>query len=327
MIHGHGDDLHQYDAIKANFSSNVYVSADHSALLEHLSHHLDEIASSYPEPEPLSLQRALAQELGYREGQVLITSGATEAIYLIAHATAGSKTHILEPTFSEYRDACQLYRHNLVARQQADTLWLCSPNNPTGQVVDSEINVETNRLIVIDRSYQYFCRKPITRPTTDELERENRLYIHSLTKQYRIPGLRLGYIVGSEQWILRLKALRQPWSVNAVALEAGRWIVTHHMPETIERQGLWIEADRLYTQLNYLEGYEVYPSDTHFFLIKTPHRAGLLKEYLARKHGLLIRDASNFEGLSPYHIRIATQRPVDNEALLAALQHYALHND
>lgn len=327
MIHGHGDDLHRYGNIRANFSSNVYASADHTALLEYLSSCLDEIASSYPEPEPLSLQRALAHELGYREEQILVTSGATEAIYLIAHATAGSKTHIIEPTFSEYRDACQLYQHELVPQEKAETLWLCSPNNPTGQIIDSKIKTKATRLIVIDRSYQYFCRKPIVRPMADQLEQENRLYIHSLTKQYRIPGIRLGYVVGSEEWISRLKALRQPWSVNAVAIQAGQWIVNHHIPETIERQELWREADRLYARLNSLEGYQVSPSNTHFFLIKTPHRASLLKDYLAKEHGLLIRDASNFEGLSPYHIRIATQRPVDNEALLNALQYYALNHD
>ncbi len=323
MIHGHGDDLHRYPSIRANFSSNVYAAADHSALLEHLQQRLEEVASSYPEPEPLSLQQALAHELGYQEGQVLITSGATEGIYLIAHATCGSKTHIIEPTFSEYRDACLLHQHHLVSRDQAEVLWLCSPNNPTGQIVDDASGVSPHHLVVIDRSYQYFCRKPILRPTAEELETGNKLYIHSLTKQYRIPGLRLGYIVGAERWISRLKALRQPWSVNALALEAGRWIVAHHLPETIERHELWREADRLRTRLSALEGYEVYPSDTHFFLIKTPYRADLLKEYLAREHGLLIRDASNFAGLSPYHIRVATQRPSDNDALLDALRYFS----
>ncbi len=320
MIHGHGDDLHRYPSIRANFSYNVYAAADHAALLEHLRQRLEEVASSYPEPEPLSLQQSLAHELGYQEGQVLITSGATEGIYLIAQATCGSKTHIIEPTFSEYRDACLLHQHHLVSQDQAEVLWLCSPNNPTGQIVDDASGASPHSLVVIDRSYQYFCRKPILRPTTEELETGNKLYIHSLTKQYRIPGLRLGYIVGAERWISRLKALRQPWSVNALALEAGRWIVTHHLPETIERHELWREADRLCNRLRALEGYEVYPSETHFFLIKTPHRADLLKEYLAREDGLLIRDASNFEGLSPYHIRIATQSPTDNDALLEALK-------
>lgn len=328
MIHGHGDDLHRYADIRVNFSSNVYAAADHSALLLHLSRHLERIASSYPEPEPISLQRALAQELGYHEEQILVTSGATEGIYLIAHATSGSKTHIIEPTFSEYRDACLLYQHALVDKDEADTVWLCSPNNPTGQIIDNLLGQRhTPCLEVIDRSYQYFCRKPITRPSPQEIEQGNRLYIHSLTKQYRIPGLRLGYVVGPTKWISRLKALRQPWSVNALALEAGTWIVQHHLPETIERPQLWAEADRLQSELQALSGYEVTPSDTHFFLIKTPHRAHLLKEYLAHEHKLLIRDASNFEGLSPYHIRIATQAPRDNDALLSALSSYSIHHN
>lgn len=322
MINGHGDDLHLYPNVWANFSSNVYAAADHTELLVHLRERMPALLSSYPEPEPYTLQRELAKALGRAEGEVLVTNGATEAIYLIAQLLRGGRTFVLEPTFSEYADACRMAQHELLTSadtsSELDSYWLCNPNNPTGRIIDElslSIEKKPNTLFVIDRSYEYFARRPLT----PELRSENILYIHSLTKRYRIPGLRLGYITGAEQMLERLRSLRQPWSVNALAIEAGRWIVDHGFPETIERSRLWQETDRLRAELSQLRGVEIEPTDTHFMLLKLPGLAAEIKARLAGEYGLLVRDASNFRGLTDRHIRIATQTPQANDALITAL--------
>lgn len=320
MIHGHGDDLYKYPSVWANFSSNVYCEAEHPELIAHLQRRLPELVGSYPEPEPNKLQQALAEHLGYSPEQVLVTNGATEAIYLLAHLTSGQATHIAQPTFSEYADATALYACPQVpSSSSAQVLWCCNPNNPTGSIIEEQ-TLQAEGLIIIDRSYQSFARTPLPQPTAQELERGNRLYIHSLTKRYRIPGLRLGYVLGSSQWIKQLKAQRQPWSVNALAIEAGQWLVSQGFPEVINHRELWAECDRLMQAIASLEGYHVHPTQTHFFLVRTPHKAQDLKNYLAQSCGLLVRDASNFEGLTPYHIRIATQSPQANDALINALK-------
>lgn len=327
MISGHGDDLHKYKDIRANFSSNVYTDTDNHQLLSHLSSVLIDSLGSYPEPEPYELQRLLSEYLGLSTDQTLVTNGATEAIYLIAQLYKGRRSCIIEPTFSEYRDACLLYEHSLLPQEEeekAEVVWMCSPNNPTG-LSESEISrakkIEySTQAFVIDRSYEYFSRERLPK----RIEQNDRLYIYSLTKRYKIPGLRLGYIVGASSTIELLRALRQPWSVNALAIEAGKWIVQNDFPETINRVALWDEATKLSTAIESLPyGWEVTKgSQTHFFLVRTPYLARELKEYLAIEHGLLIRDASNFYGLSPYHIRIATQTPEMNSWLLNALRTY-----
>lgn len=322
MINGHGDDLHLYPNVWANFSSNVYSAADHRTLIAHLREHIHTLLSSYPEPEPYTLQRELAKALGRIPNEVLVTNGATEAIYLIAQLMRGGRTYILEPTFSEYADACQMAQHELVtvpcSIHQLDSYWICNPNNPTGQILDEiglEVEKYPNTLFVIDRSYEYFARHSLSR----ELRANNVIYIHSLTKRYRIPGLRLGYITGSEQILKQLRTLRQPWSVNALAIEAGRWIVQQGFPHTIDRLGLWKETDRLREALVDINGIEVEATDTHFMLLRLPLPAAEIKAILAHEYGLLVRDASNFRGLSEQHIRIATQTPRANDALIAAL--------
>lgn len=312
MINGHGDDLYRYEGIKANFSSNVYAEADNARLIQHLQGYLSTASASYPEPEAYSLQTLLALHHGVPKEAVLVTNGATEAIYLIAHLFAGQEVSISEPTFSEYLSASLLYGANII--DYAPIRWLCSPNNPTGRVQSEDWpDVET---LIVDRSYEYFCRKPLPPLQLDD----KHIYIHSLTKRYRIPGLRLGYIISSPSLVDRLRQLRQPWSVNALAIEAGRWVVQNAFPETIDRPFLWSETDRLASELRLIEGIELEDSDTHFMLLSTPLPASLLKERLAQEYKLLIRDASNFLGLSSQHIRIATQSPQSNALLLSALR-------
>ena len=87
MLHGHGDDMYNCpQAVKSNFSSNIFGATDLSGLREHLTARMDRL-SSYPEPEPLTLEAKWASAHGLHPGEVCVTNGATEAIYLIAQAT------------------------------------------------------------------------------------------------------------------------------------------------------------------------------------------------------------------------------------------------
>jgi len=85
------------------------------------------------------------------------------------------------------------------------------------------------------------------------------------------------------------------------------------------------ETQRLRALLNEIDGIETVDTQTNFFLCTIQQAtAAELKEYLAREHGILIRDASNFTGLTPHHFRIATQSPAENDALVAAILNYEL---
>ena len=116
MIGGHGDDAFRFGRpMVSNFSSNVYGHVDLTALKAHLRDRLDAIGH-YPEPEPYTLEARLAKNLGVDPAAVCVTNGATEAIYLTAHAFASSHTTILQPTFSEYADACRIFGHRISKR-------------------------------------------------------------------------------------------------------------------------------------------------------------------------------------------------------------------
>lgn len=340
MINGHGDDAYAYDtAITANFSSNVCPDIDLSGLKAHLRACLDTLGS-YPEPEPYTLEARLADRFRLPKGGVCVTNGATEAIYLLAQTFRGSGSAVVQPTFSEYADACRMHAHTVKtlyalpgSREQyrlpegVGMLWLCNPNNPTGLVTDREILtrvVERNPQVcfVIDQSYEAFTLERLWSPA-EAAAFPNVLLLHSLTKRYAVPGLRLGYVTGVPSLLQRLRANRMPWSVNQLAIQAGMYLLDHPEEAPMEVEPYLRETRRLRQRLESLGAVEVWDTQTHFLLARLRvGRAAALKDYLAKEHGLLIRDASNFEGLDDCFFRIATQRPEENDRLVVAIEQW-----
>lgn len=335
MIYGHGDDLYQYgDQVKMNFSSNIFTHANLSQLKMHLAMRLD-IIGSYPEPEPLTLERLLAEQMGLQPQQVMVTAGATEAIYLIAQLYRGWASVIPQPTFGEYEDACKKNDH-IVSYFDNDAMeqlpeqrlyWLCNPNNPTGNVmvkglVSYVVRHHPQYIYIVDQSYENFTHKAMLLPR-EMTDCHNLLIIHSMTKRYCVPGLRLGYVTGSPVILDRLRQLRQPWSVNAVAQEAGRYMIENDFEPIADRDAYLEEAVHLQAQLAAIEGLSVMDSYTNFMLCRIEKaEARQLKQWLLENHGILIRDASNFHGLDTHYFRVAAQKHSENEALVAAIEEF-----
>lgn len=330
MINGHGDDLYKYGKIKINFSSNVYNHVDHSGLYEHICSHLDCIRS-YPEPRPYSLEKALAEKHGVPEDMICSTNGATEAIYLLAQAYRDSTSAVLVPTFSEYADACALNSHRIIKfysldaiPSNASVIWICNPNNPTGEAYDND-RIESllarypQKLFIIDQSYEAFTDRNLMY-VADSLRYPNMVLLHSMTKCYAVPGLRLGYVTAHSEIISRLRSFVKPWSVNALAVSSGLYLIKHSAGYKLNLDKILVEKDRVANALSSLGVMEVWPSDTHYMLIKLRFgKASSLKEYLAESHGILIRDASNFDGLDESYFRIAVQTPEENDKLINAI--------
>lgn len=321
MIHGHGDDTYLYEDIRMNFSSNIFSHADLTELECYLQSQID-VIRQYPEPDAHALQLAIAEKRRVPASCVLVTNGATDAIYLVAQMLQhrGVKHYdIPQPSFSEYEDACQQFGitpASSVASNQSVVTWLCSPNNPTGQVACS---FPTSAFVVEDRSYEAFTQQPLMTPA-EAIDRGNVIQIHSMTKTYAVPGLRLGYVIASEDLICAMRRFMHPWSVNALAVKAGLWLLRH---ETIitDMPAYLSETQRLRTMLNEVPGIRVMPTDTCFMLAEIiDYTAADLKHYLADQHHILIRDASNFKGLTVHHFRVSTQLPSENDELVHAVR-------
>ena len=335
MIFGHGDDAYRYGGqIKADFSSNIYFGADLTDLQAHLASRFG-IVVHYPEPEAVSLEKILADKLGVPENAIMVTSGATEAIYLIAQLYSGWASVIPQPTFTEYEDACKLYNHLLSynADDELEVLpedriyWLCNPNNPTGNVVNKHlinhiIRQNPRYLYVVDQSYKDYTLSPMIEPR-DMTDCYNVMLVHSLSKKYCIPGLRLGYIFSSPIIIDRLRQIRQPWTVNAIAIEAGKYLLERD-PQMIPDLPAYLEeAQRLRRELSAIDGLLVMDTAAHFMLVNIDRsNTQNLKQWLIDQYGILIRDASNFRSLDNHCFRVTARTPEENDLLVTAIKAY-----
>lgn len=334
MIEGHGDELYKYGKkIVSNFSSNVYNRIDHSGLYQRLNERLSTICS-YPEPMPYSLESEIARRYSLTPRQVCVTNGATEAIYLIAQVFQGRISAVLRPTFSEYADACRVHRHKVkpfysldALPEDAELVWICNPNNPTGEVRNKEdlkalVDSHPDKLFIFDQSYEYFTLKSLL-GIKEAASFPNVILLHSMTKQYAIPGLRVGYFTASEGLTDDVRCRRMPWSVNSLAIEAAKYLLEEGDGISADIPQLLAERERLTNLLLATGMLEIWPTDTHYMLIKLRMgKTAALKDFLAVNHGILIRDASNFEGLDERFFRIATQTPEENDKLVKAISEW-----
>lgn len=329
MITGHGDDIHGYEGVRMNFSSNIYVHADITPLVEHLRSEMVRICN-YPEPEPLTLEAKIAEKEGVEAECVIVTNGATDGIYLAAEACRDlgiSHHHIIQPTFAEYEDACR--NAGLLIQTDADVdtdaVWICNPNNPTGECIDTDgilMLAKEYGTLIIDQSYENItlCQMMTAREAIDA---GNIIQIHSMTKTCAIPGLRLGYIVTSHRYAKAIRKCLRPWSVNALAISAGHYILDNDFKAIRDIEEYLAEAQRLRDELDAIEGVSVMPTDTNFMLCElSVGTAAELKDWLAKNHGILIRNASNFRTLTPRHFRIAAQIKEENDTLINAIRQW-----
>lgn len=338
MLFGHGDDITTYSKpIVGNFSSNVWFDGYTYKVQEVLTAAIGKV-NNYPEPDARSLREDIAARHGLSYSNIVVTNGAIEAIYLIAQSWSGSRSTIAVPTFSEYEDACTMHRHQplfihedeLTADtiSQADLVWICNPNNPTGKVRNRNqllaiIQKHPNVLFVIDQSYGNFYAQELLLPA-DVLALKNLIVICSLTKCYSIPGLRVGYAMAAAENIEKMLQSKIPWSVNTLAVEVGKYFCNNAESYKLPL-GRWIQLkETLCRQLSSITYVEVMPSATPYFLMKL-HKgtSSDLKKYLAEEHGLLIRDASNFRGLDNSYVRIAPQDEATNQKLVKALTQWS----
>ncbi|WP_291858296.1 aminotransferase class I/II-fold pyridoxal phosphate-dependent enzyme [Marinilabilia sp.] len=336
MIRGHGDDIYDFPDIRINFSSNVIPSGIDPSLKDHLCSCMKCI-ERYPDPLGESLACQIENQKHLPAGSVMITNGAVEAFYLIAEMFQGKQSLIFYPSFSEYEDACLKSNHRMEFRHYTtfkdagysgiDLVWICNPNNPDGHIYENEklrkdIEDNPNVVFVVDEAYSDFLIMDISLETCLP-ECRNLVIVKSLTKSFAIPGLRLGYLLADTLIIDGLQNQVMPWRINALALEAGRFCLAQLNLDVTNISKHLQESRRLQNEINEVDGYNVIFSPTTFFLVEGAFSAAILKEQLAQKSGILIRDASNFRGLSENCFRVSVQSPKENNQLIEVLKEWS----
>ena len=294
----------------------------------------------YPDSQSTELRQRLSGRLGLAPENILVGSGTTELIRLIAFAyfRQGDYVLLLEPTYGEYEVACQLtgarpLKHraresdnfaprteevvDIIRKRQPRAVFICNPNNPTGlylsrREIETVLKATDDSLLILDEAYVTFVEKRWD--PFDLIEQGNVVVLRSMTKDYGLPGLRLGYAVARREIIDSLRPVLPPWNVNAIAQKVGVDVLEK---EEYLRQSLRQvrEAKRFLTDELSLLGFKVLPSDANYFLVKVGHALECRHSLL--RQGILVRDCTSF-GLKEY-IRIAPRTMPECQILIAAI--------
>lgn len=341
MLHGHGDDGYRYkQTIIANFSSNVWFGGKSEDLKQQLFKNWDNI-HSYPEASAESLVNALANDLDINSNQIIATNGATEAFYLIAQCYSKSNSSIIIPTFSEYEDACRVNKHKLFYINWSELnskttfenglVWICNPNNPNGNILqnnelDEMLKLNPKSIFVVDEAYIDFTDQ--IKSCIDLLdEHQNLIIVKSLTKNFSIPGLRLGYLISNKALVQNIQFYKAPWTVNSLAIEAGKFLLANKIDFLPPVNYYKSETKKFIENIEKIPGFKIHASKTSFFLVEIEKLSAFdLKKFLISNFGILIRDAANFRGLNSSFFRLATQTDEKNQLLIDALTQWSKLN-
>jgi len=280
----------------------------------------------YPDSEATELKQRLSEKLSVPPDNILVGSGTTELIRLIALAyfRQGDIVLIPEPTYGEYEVAVRIagakpFKHwmraednfapriediaDLIKKHHPKAIFICNPNNPTGkylsrQEIESILATLGRGLLVLDEAYLAFIDR--TWSSLDLISKGNVVILRSMTKDYALPGLRLGYAIASGGIIDNLRRVCPPWNVNAVAQKVGAMILEDEDYLEQSKPQIRVAKQFLLNELSQL-GFELLPSDAHYFLVKVGNARAFRATLL--RHGIQVRDGTSL-GL-PEYIRIA----------------------
>ncbi|MDI6888169.1 MAG: threonine-phosphate decarboxylase CobD [Methanocellales archaeon] len=302
----------------------------------------------YPDDQYTMFREAAASFVGVDAANIVPGNGSTEIIRLFAETIVerGDQVIIPRPTFGEYEFQSRLFgaepmfiKFELVKDEQitdkmleeSKILYVCNPNNPTGDLLPQETLIELARRCSKNKAFLFVDETFIElsdpeQSIADIAAKKDFIFVlRSLTKCFAIPGVRIGYGVGPAQLIELLNRARLSWNVNTFADAIGTYLL--HDPKTskyLDRSRKLIKTERewLTNQLSDIAGVLPLQSDANFILLDisgTDFSSGELTQRMLY-HGILIRDCNSFKPLGRNYVRVAVRTREDNEKLVAALK-------
>lgn len=297
----------------------------------------------YPDPLQRELKARLAHVKGVPVSRIFLGNGSDEAIDLCYRCfTRPGKDNVvaIEPTYGMYKvcadineieyrrvtldDNFQTSAEKLIAACDSNTklIWICSPNNPTGNSIDRNEIIETlngfEGLVIVDEAYSDFSKE---KPLRLELDRfPNLIVLNTFSKAWGCAAIRLGMAFADEEIIKIFNKVKYPYNINELTQRQALEILKE--PFEIDKwvKIILLERSRMIDAFNMLAFCEkVYPSDANFLLVKFDNAQDVY-DYLKKK-GIIVRNRTKVT-LCGGCLRITIGSKSENNELLAALRQY-----
>ncbi|WP_345980552.1 histidinol-phosphate transaminase [Sulfurimonas sp. HSL3-2] len=292
----------------------------------------------YPDDSMLKLKNGLAKKYGVDIKNLIIGSGSDQVIEFIVHAKLDEKSTVLmnSVTFAMYeiyakQVGAKIVRtsseeHNLdefYAMYQAhkpSVIFLCTPNNPTGDAIDAKsllefiAKIDENTLVVIDGAYmEYAIAKDASKKITPKEIVDgfnNVIYLGTFSKAYGLGGMRVGYGIASASIIEPLYKLRPPFNITTLSLEAASVALEDEkfVQDSIENNFTEMKRYEEFAASNSLKIIESYTNFVTLCLNDGQNSSQLADSLL--KKGMIVRDLSGY-GLNAVRVTVGT--PFQND--------------
>ena len=341
-MHQHGGNRYQYQNI-IDFSANTNLAGIPAGVAQAAR---DAITCSdcYPDPACTELVEAISGHEGVSSTNIICGNGAAELIFLLVRAIEPKKALLCVPSFYEYEKAlravrCEIKFHFLQQEnrfcitetfleqitEETELVFLCNPNNPTGTLVEREllqkILIKCEKLgivLILDECFLPFVREEALFSLKEVSPLFHSLFIlKAFTKTYAMPGLRLGYGICSDQNLIhKMKEQNQPWSVSLPAQKAGPAALKE--TDYLEKSLRLLEIEKSFLEMELKElGMLIYGSEANYVFFFSD-RSNLFE--ICIEKNILIRDCSNYLGLTKGYYRVQVRNRKENALLISALK-------
>lgn len=354
--YAHGGDIYSSDLADKkteilDFSANINPLGLPDGVKKALVNAVDDCIN-YPDPFCRKLRTAIAEKLQLAEAggekAVYCGNGAADVLFRLFQTLKPKRTLLTAPSFSDYAKAAaasgsEIDYHYLseennfivdetiidsINEKNINMLVLCSPNNPTGQLVSPEllrkvlqICSEKGIYLLVDECFLDFVEEGEKYSLIPQLPLyKNLIVLKAFTKTHGIPGVRLGYCLSSNEELLEnVRECGQDWNVSTLAQAAG--IAALAEDAYIEKSLLLLKEERKFMLQCLKEmGMKIYGSAGDFIFFYSSYPETM--DAFLRERGILIRNCSNYPGLKQGYYRVAVKKHRHNEILCKAIMRF-----
>ena len=266
----------------------------------------------YPLGQIDELYARLAKYAGVSVECVALGSGSDQIIELLLSTLGGRHATVFSPTFSYFINRCKLHgikiyqvplepdftldkKEFVKAAKRSDLIYICSPNNPTGNQLDRQEMIEVvdsleDRLVLIDEAYVDFADYSLS---GEAIKRNNVIVLRTLSKAFGLAGARVGYMVSNRKFVKIFRSIIQsPYPISTLSLAIASGVLADIDQVTQTIKSVRSERERVFARLSKIDGIKIFRSDANFIFIEAGKNYPAISKIL-NSNGILVKLLGN----------------------------------